>query len=203
MAAMGRDANKRPVRLMKTFIAFICTWFAATAMLADPNSAAMKQARKVANSEGKAQQAIEPSTPPPPTPPPQNNPRPDPALEATLRNITGLQRDFATLNSNPTNKQPLINDLTAAAQGSKPSPKSVTKLADDLAAAISGKEKLHTQHRKLAQYIHAIFNSSHLAPAQQQMVFDGVQSILHDGEVSADDTAKVIGDIKAIAAETQ
>ncbi len=188
---------------MKTFTAFICTWFAAIAMLADPNSGSMQQARKVANKEGKAQQAIEPSTPPPPPPPTPNNPSPDPALEATLRNIAGLQADFETLKSNPTNKQPLINDLTAAAQGTKASPKSVAKLADDLAAALSGRQKLHAQHQKLAQYIHAIFNSSHLAPAQQQMVFDRVELILYDGEVSADDTAKVLTDVKAIATETQ
>ncbi len=201
MAARGRGSYKKPMRLMKTFIAFVCTLFAASALLADPYSAALKQAGNVANSERKAQQAIDSSSQPTPTPPP-NNPRPDPVLEATLRNIAGLQADFETLDSNPTNKQPLIRDLTAAAQGTKPSPKSVAKLADDLTAAISGKEKLHAQHRTLAQNIHAIFNSSHLAPAQQQMVIDGVQKILEDGKVSADDTTKVIEDIKAIAAET-
>ena len=69
---------------------------------------------------------------------------------------------------------------------------------------IAGNKKLAAQHQKLAQSIHAIFNSSHLSPTQQQQtILDGVQKILLDGGVPSDDTAKVIGDLKTIADETK
>jgi sulfur relay (sulfurtransferase) DsrC/TusE family protein len=79
----------------------------------------------------------------------------------------------------------------------------VTKVAQNLAAAVAGNQKLHAQHQKLAQYVHAMFNSSHLSPAQQQMVLDAVQKILSDGGVSTDDSAKVISDLETIATETK
>jgi hypothetical protein len=93
--------------------------------------------------------------------------------------------------------------MAAAAQGAKPQAASISKLADDLATAIAGKEKLRAPQPKLAQYVHAIFNSSHLTTAQQQMIFDGVQKILNDGGASPDETANVVSDIKTIASETK
>ena len=75
--------------------------------------------------------------------------------------------------------------------------------ADALATAFAGKEKLRAPQTKLAQYVHAVFNSSHLTTAQQQMIFDGVQKILNDGGASPDETANVVNDIKTIASETK
>ena len=83
-----------------------------------------------------------------------------------------------------------MNDLSAAAQGAKPSAASIAKLADDLDAAITGNKKLHAQQQKLAQEVHAIFNSSHLSAAQQQKICDDVQKILEDGGASPDNAAK-------------
>ncbi len=103
----------------------------------------------------------------------------------------------------PTNTLPLTKDLTEAAQGAKPSPVHVNTLAQDLASTLAGNKRLHPQHQKLAQFVHALFNSSHLSPAQQQTVLDSVKKILTDGGVPADDVAKVITDLKAIATETK
>ena len=57
--------------------------------------------------------------------------------------------------------------------------------------------------KKLAQYLHAIFNSSHLSQTQQQTVFDAMRKILQDGGVSPEDAATVVTDAKAVAAETK
>jgi hypothetical protein len=157
---------------------------------------AKQQAKNVANGDGA--QPNQPAAPPQYNPPP-----PDPMLQATLRNINNLRVDFADLDSNQTNSLPLTKDLTEAAQGAKPSPADVTKLAQNLAVVVAGNQKLHAKHQKLAQYVHAMFNGSHLSPAQQQMVLDAVQTILSDGGVSTDDSAKVISDLKAIATETK
>jgi len=190
---------------VKAFIAFSCALCAANVVLADPYSAAMRQARDVSGKVTRAEQGNPPAT----APPPQASPPPDPALAATLRNIASLRADFAALgsvadtNSTATSRQLLMNDLATAAQGAKPSPASISKLADDLATAAAGKVKAEAAQQKLAQDVHALFNSSHLSPAQQQMLVDSVQKLLQGSGAAPDGATNVVNDIKAIAAETQ
>jgi hypothetical protein len=200
---------------MKPFIAFTCALFVANGVLADPYSGAIRQAKNASTKETAANQQLLDN--PSPAQPPQNNPTtpPDPALQATLQNIESLRNDFTAIG-NPaatasvvpqkqtlTNENDLAIDLAIAAQGAKPQPASISKLADDLTTAIAGKEKLRAPQPKLAQYVHAIFNSSHLTTDQQQMIFDGVQKILTDGGASPDETANVVSDIKKVASETK
>jgi hypothetical protein len=189
---------------MKTFIAFFCALLVTASAFADPYSMAIQQARNAAAGENRAQQAIDSSGQPAPSQPQPNNPspQPNPALEATLQNIANLRADFGNFADGQTNRQSLINDLTAAAQGAKASPTDVSKLAEHL-VAIAGNKNLEVQHQKLAQSVHAIFNSSHLSAAQQQMVCDNVQKILSDDGASSDDVTNVINDLKTIAAETK
>jgi hypothetical protein len=198
---------------MKPFIALTCALFMANSVLADPYSAAIRQAKNVSAKETAANRQLldNPTPAPPPAAPPQNNPNqpPDPALQATLQNIESLRNDFAAIGnatagtSLSVQKQSLTNDLAIAAQGAKPLPASISKLADDLITAIAGKEKFRTPQPKLAQYIHAIFNSAHLTAAQQQMIFSGVQKILTDGGASPEEATNVVNDIKTIASGTK
>jgi len=183
--------------------------FMANSILADPYSAAIQQAKRVSAQETAANQKLLEN--PPPAAPPQNNPNApaNPALQAALQNIADLRNDFSAIGNPATGasltvqKQTLTNDLAIAAQGTKPTAASISKLADDLMTAISGKEKLRSPQPKLAQFTHAIFNSSHLTAAQQKMIFDGVQKILTDGGASPDEATKVVDDIKTIASETK
>jgi hypothetical protein len=198
---------------MKPLIAIASVWFLAGSLMAQEAnySVAIRQAKNAAANETAANQKLLDNPPPSAPPPTQNNPAPppDPALQATLQNIESLRNDFAAIGraadatALAALKQPLINDLAVAARGAKPQPASVSKLADDLTTAIAGKEKLRASQPKLAQFVHAIFNSSHLTTAQQQMIFDGVQKILTDGGASLDETANVVNDIKTIASETK
>jgi hypothetical protein len=194
---------------MKTFIAFFCALSVAGSTFADPYSMAQQQARNAVASENKNQQAINSAGLSAPAPPPQSNPNPaappNPALQATLQNIASLRTDFETLVSGPTNaaSAQLINDLSAAAQSIKPSPAAISKLARDLTAVLAGNDKLRTQPPKFAQWVHAVFNSSHLSPAQQQMIHDGVQKIFADAGVPVPDAANVINDFQTIATQTQ
>jgi hypothetical protein len=195
---------------MKPFIALACALFVANSLLADPYSAAIRQAKNASAKETAANQQLF-ENPQPAAQPPQNNPNPptDPVLQATLQNITNLRNDFSAIgnaasgSSLTVEKQTLTNDLAIAAQGVKPQLESISKLADDLATAIIGKEKLRAPQAKLAQFIHAIFNSAHLTPAQQQTFFTGVQKILTDGGASVDEAANVVNDLKTIASETK
>jgi hypothetical protein len=191
---------------MKKAAVIFCALLAAGGVFADVYNIAKQQARNVA--AGNPPQG---SAPPPASsqPPPQNNPPPNPALEATLKNISNLRVDFdslgtlAELKSDSPQKKLLLNDLIIAAQGTKPSDASISALADKLAAALAGKDAMKPQHAKLAQEIHAVFNSSHLTTEQQQKIFDDVQKILQDGGASADDTINIISGIKTIATETK
>jgi hypothetical protein len=190
---------------VKTFVAFSCALCVANSLLADPYSAAMRQARDVSGKVTRAEQGNPPAT----AAPPPASPQPDPALEATLRNIANLRADFAALgsladtNSAATPRQLLMNDLATAAQGAKPSPASISKLADDLATATAGKAKAEATQQKLAQDVHAIFNSSHLSPAQQQMIIDSVQTTLQSSGAAPEDATNVVNDIKQVATETK
>jgi hypothetical protein len=195
---------------MKSLIAFACALFMASSLPAQVNySIAIRQAKNAAANETAANQRLVDN--PPPAAPPQNNPNApaNPALQATLQNIADLRNDFSAIGNAAANpsltiqKQTLTNDLAIAAQGTKPTAASISKLADDLMTAISGKEKLRAPQPKLAQFTHAIFNSAHLTTAQQQMFFTGVQKILTDGGASADETANVVNDLKTIASETK
>jgi len=189
---------------MKTSFAVIVSLLVASSLFAQGvYNLAKQQAKNAAASENRNQQAIESSGQSPTAPPSQNNPPPDPMLQATLRNISNLRADFDDLASGRTNTVAFQNDLKEAAQGTRPAPAAVTKLADDLAAVVSNNKKLQEQQKKLAQFVHALFNSSHLSAVQQQTVLDLVQKILSDGGVSADDSAKVITDLKAIATATK
>jgi hypothetical protein len=194
---------------MKTSVVIFCALLAAGSASAQGiYNIAEQQARNVASGE-----PPQGSTPPPSAPPPQNNnppaTPPNPALEATLKNISNLRVDFdalgklAELKPDSPQKKLLLNDLTIAPQSAKPSSASISALADNLASAVAGKAAMQPQHAKLAQEVHAVFNASHLSAAQQKKIFDDVQKILQDGGASADDIINVVSDIKAIATETK
>jgi len=199
---------------MKIAAVIFCALLAANGVFADPYSIAKQRAKSVAAGGNGGDGAPQNLAPPPasPTPPRQNNPppaAPDPALEATLKNISNLRVDFDALGKLPglnpgsPEKKLLLDDLAVAPQGAKPSSASISALADNLASAVAGKAAMQPQHARLAQDIHAVFNASHLSAAQQQKIFDEVRKILQDGGASADDAINVVSGIKTIAAETK
>jgi hypothetical protein len=201
---------------MKAPAVFFCVLFLADSILADPYSMAIQRARNVSANETKMSDATTNQDNSPPSPPTASpaatKPAPsqdNPALEATLLNISNLRVDFdalgklSELKSDSLPKKLLVNDLAAAAQGAKPPDDSISKIADSLATAVAGKKAMDGQHQKLAQDIHAIFNSSHLSPEQQKTISGDVQKILQDGGVPPDETTNVVGDIQTIASQTK
>ena len=182
---------------MKQFVTLICaTSVVASALAGDPMVIARERAKETSQAVSSGQPVPSRAAQPAPAPP-------NPALMAMQVNISNLAADLATLQADPSKRQPLINDLNAAALGAIPSKASLGRLAGDFTTALTGKSLSAEQRTKLAQYLRAVSNSSHLSPAQQRTVLDDAQKILQAGGVSADDSAKVIADFKAIAAETK
>jgi hypothetical protein len=175
--------------------------------IADPYSAAMRQAKNVSAKVTAADSQQVPDGVP--AQPPQQAPAQSPALQATLQNIGNLRNDLATIcestnsDSIATNKTSLLNDMTAAAQGTKPSQTSVSQLADDLTTAVAGNDKLRPQYQKLAQYVHASFNGAHLTPAQEQMIFGDMQKTLIAGGAAPDSATNVVNDIESVVNQTK
>jgi len=195
---------------MKTILAAFFLLFALRVAMADPYGIAIQQARRdsaqndaeqqrIQNADGGAAQAATGQQPAPTSP----------ALAATMQNITNLQVDLAAFigsaadHPDPSQKVALMNDLSAAAQGTKASTESVKELAKDLFTATAGDKKLLAKKLQLAREIHAVFNSSHLTPTQQQSIYDSVQKTLVDADVPLDAAVDVVTDLKAIVAETK
>jgi len=185
----------------------------AGSLLAQNYYMATQQARRDSAQNDAEQQRISKETGSSPGGPAAGGAAPvpmDPALQATLKNVSSLQSDFATaINStsdspDPGQKVSLLNDLSQAAQGTKASSASVKKVADDLLKDLSGKKKLTaTQQTKLAREVHALFNSSHLTATQQQTVLTDIQTTLTDGGASLDDAVNTVTDLKEVMAETK
>jgi hypothetical protein len=197
---------------MKATLALSCLLVAASSALADPYSMAIGQARRdsaqndaeqrrLANQEGDNGSSQPASG--------QNAAANNPALAATLQNISNLQTDLVAFigstddHPDPSQKIALMNDLSSAAGSTKASAESVKELAKDLFTATAGNKKLLAQKLPLAREIHAVFNSSHLTPTQQQSVFDNVQKTLTDAGVPLGAAIDVVTDLKTIAGETK
>ncbi|MFO1487444.1 MAG: hypothetical protein U1F65_03105 [Verrucomicrobiota bacterium] len=185
---------------MKSLLVLCGTFgLALTVAAGDPLAIARQRARdtSAAVSSGQAVPSRNQAAPAPAAPA-----APNPAITAMQQNIASIATDLATLQSDPSKKQPLINDLNAAAQGTAPTKASLNKLAADL-AVLSGKTLSPDQRTKLAQYLRAFCNSSHLSPAQQRTILEELQKLLTAAGVSAEDAAKIAADFKTIAAETK
>ena len=193
-----------------TFLACGCLGLVAASLQAQNYYKAEQQAKRassqndaeqqrIANASGGAGASAAPATPAPA----------DPALQATMKNVAGLQSDFGALiassdKPDPGQKASLLNNLSQASQGTKASTDSVKRLADDLSTALAGQKKIiAAQQKRLAQEVHALFNSAHLSATQQQTLLNDVQKILTDAGASLNSATDVVTDLKAVTAETK
>lgn len=190
---------------MKTIVILSVLVAGANCAFADIYSSAINRAKTVTQTAPQSQaaaaaQATQPAQSAPATPHPQ--------LEATLQNISNLRIDFDNLGKlSPTNaiepvRNSLMTNMFIAAQGIKPSEASSEKLANHLVNAMAGRDNMIQQHTRLAQDVHALFNGSHLTPAQQDALLSEVQQILQTGGVTTELALVIVNDLRTIATET-
>jgi len=186
---------------MKAPLAFFCALLVSGSAVAQNYYMATQQAHRVVDQNNAEQARIQNAA---------AEPAPaDPALQATLQNISDLQANFAAyINTDgqvdSAVKTSLLNNLSQAAKGNKPAAASVKQLAADLSPALVQRKKLTlVQQRKLAVDFHALFNSSHLTAAQQDALSTDVKTILADAGVAPDDVVNVVNDLKKIVDQTK
>jgi hypothetical protein len=188
---------------MKTPALIAFALLAACLARADVNmSIAKDQAKRAAGQAGG-------QSPPgqPPAAPPQKPM--DPALAATLQNISNLRDDFNAISAaaDPAaaaeQKVALLNNLTAAAQGKKASSDNVKKLGSQFVNTLAGHPKISAKSQSLARNVHALFNGAHLSDPQKETLLKEARKLLTDAGVSEEDAGKVEELLKAVAAETK
>ena len=195
MARYQPTNNMKPALVIGLLLAVVATG------RADVFSQAKGQAKRAGGQES-APAGTQPQAP-------QNNQPMDPALAATLANIANLRTDFAALNNSADSipsadvRLSLLNHLSAAAQGPKPSSATIQKLAGQLGTALLGKKSMTARQATLARYVHALFNGSHLTEAQRQTILDEVKKILAEAGCSVDDSAAILISLHAIVTETK
>jgi len=187
---------------MKTALFTLSVCLLAGVALGDVNySIAKGQAKHAAGGQGNVPSGGAPAAP---QTPPMN-----PELAATLQNIANLRADLTAVSAAADaaaagdQRMPLLNHLSAAAQGTKASTANVRKLAADLISALAGRKKISESSQKIAGTVHAMFNGAHVSAAQQETLLNELQKIFTAAEVPADAAAKVLNDLKAVAAETK
>jgi hypothetical protein len=186
---------------MKAHLALFCALLVTGGAFAQNYYMATQQAHRVVDQNNAEQARIQNAA---------AEPAPaDPALQATLQNISDLQANFAAYigadgQPDPAVKTSLLNNLSQAAKGNKPATASVKQLAADLAPALVQRKKIIlAQQKKLAVDVHALFNSSHLTAAQQDALSTDVKTILTDAGVAPDDALNVVNDLKKIVDQTK
>lgn len=187
---------------MKTALFVLCGCLITSAALGQNMSIATDQAKR-ASGQGGAPPGGQAQAPSAQQPPPI-----DPALAATMKNIANLRADFVVISAADAaaaadQRVSLLNNLSAAAQGTKAATANVRQLAGDLINALAGRKKILPQTQKLGGLIHALFNGAHVSDPQQETLLKEVSKILTEAEVPTDDATKVVETLKAIAAETK
>ena len=187
---------------MKTALLILAGILATGVGMAQNLSIAKDQAKRASGQSGS--QPASPHAPSAPAQAPM-----DPALAATLQNVASLRADFTAISAAADasaaadQRISLLNHLSGAAQGTKASTANVKKLASDFITALASRKKISPQSQKLAGAVHALFNGAHVSDTQLETLLASVTKLLTDAEVPADDAAKIVESLKAVAAETK
>jgi hypothetical protein len=160
----------------------------------------IKQRAKELRDQNNVRQGVAPPTQAPLT---STAPAP-PTLSPSL---VRFQADLGTLTTGvsvtPDQKQKMVQQLVAAPQGAKPSPKSLAKLTDDLTAAFAEKPLSATSRARLVQELDAVLNPSKYPQAKLDGIFTDIQAIFQDNGLNRNKAVIIAEDVKAISAEIQ
>jgi len=123
------------------------------------------------------------------------------------QNIARIQADLAVLKAGSpataTQKQNLVNNLTAACRGTKPSSAAVTALVEELTAAWGDKKLEPAKLSRLAQDIEAALNNAAMPSSQFDAIIADVQAILQVGGAKRTEAISAANKLKAVGLEVR
>ena len=177
------------------------TTFTATAQTG-VDAMAKQRAKDVANqNNNRGLEQPAPGTPP-------NRSRPAQAISAapltpSQQAYANFQAQLFAVNTNTASnlKPTLATDMANVAQGTKPSPATLSKLSDHLTTAYAEAHLSTQQRTRLAQDIGVLMNSANTPPVQKEAMIKDVESILKTGGASADDASAVATDLTTATEE--
>ena len=161
-----------------------------------------RQARDAGAAAGNASQGIAPTAPSGISPGAAVSP-------ATRQNLASLADDITNLgkatadNLDPALKLSLLNDLAAAAQGTKPATDALKKFAGNFCTTLVGHKFPAAQATRLAQVLHSLMNSSQLSDLERQALPKVLQNILAHAGIADADASSLVDSLKAVMVQTQ
>ena len=179
----------------------------AGSVFAGPDVIILQHARELRDQNNVRQGVTPPSQPAQPA-----QPAPTPATSASptpiQQSIAKLRADLTALKANTPataeQKQQIVWDLMAAAQGgSKPSQATAAGLAVSLAAAFAEKPLADKDCGRLLSDLAAVLNPAKIQAAQMQAIYADIQAIFQANGMARKDAVKIVDQVKAVGTETQ
>ena len=192
---------------MKAAIALIgAAILLAGSVLADP-IIVKQRAQELRNQNNVRQGVASPNLPSQPSQPaaPSAPAAPSPLLQ---QNLAKVRANLAAIQPNApvtvAQKQQLTTNLLACAQGaSKPSLATLAPLAESLTAACAQKPLSEADRNRLVSRLAAVLNPAKIQATQMQAIYDDIQAIFQANGMARNEAGKIVGQVKAVGAETQ
>ena len=178
-------------------------WLLSVRSYADPAVIIRERAKELSN-ENNVRQGVAPPTQP--TAPAMANPNvpAGPTLSpAIMRYSTELSAVKADAVVTADKSQKFAQQLMAAAQGTKPSLASTTKLATDVSAAFSEKPLSATSRARFVQELDAVLNPGKYPQARPEKIIEDIQAIFQENGLPRMKALAIANDVQKVAAEVR
>jgi len=163
------------------------------------SEAIIRQRAKELSNQNNVRQGVPP--PAAKAPPAASQSAAQPAVTPTVK----LQSDLATIKVNSpvtaAQKQQIVSDLMALAQGKKPSPGATSKLVNDMTAALAQHAPSEAARSRLVLNLKTALNPGGIPATQMQDIYGDVQAVFQTSGLARKDAVIIAEDLKAIAVE--
>jgi len=190
---------------MKTVLSLIgATVLVSGSVFAGSQEIILQRAREIRNQNNVQQGIAAPAQPARPATAPATSASPTPIQ----RSIAKLRADLTAIKPNApataSQKQQIMLDLMAVAQGAnRPSQPVSATLANSLAATFAEKPLPDKDCGRLMSDLAAVLNPARIQPAQMRAIYADIQAIFQANGVERKEAVKMVDQVKAVGAETQ
>jgi len=190
---------------MKTVLSLIgATALVSGSVFAGSQEIILQRAREIRNQNNVQQGIAAPTQPAQPATAPATSASPTPIQ----RSLAKLRADLEGIKPNApataNQKQQILLDLMAVAQGAnKPSQPVAANLANSLAALFAEKPLPNKDCGRMLSDLAAVLNPARIPPAQMRAIYADIQAIFQANGMDRKEAVKIVDQVKAVGAETQ